>query len=115
MLDADAARAFPQEVFDRIIDKITYLTTFAQVGANGVIRWGPRTIRLVEFVKAPSQTYPDTDLYAMRYEVSVSKDDDPVAVYGTTCQVVVVYKDRGYDEPTVACEPINLDRPEGTS
>jgi hypothetical protein len=57
-----------------------------------------------------SRRHRDTYLYAMRYEVSVFIDRDTIAVHGTTCQVVVVYKDGGYDEPTVACEPIILDR-----
>ena len=50
-------------------------------------------IKLVEFVKAPSPTYPDTYLYAMRYVVSVLSDENSLAVHGTSCQVVVVYKD----------------------
>ena len=110
-LDATAAREFPKAVFDSIAGKITYQTTFDQLGPNGLIRWWTRTIKLVEFVKAPSQTYPDTYLYAMRYVVSVLSDKDSLAVYGTSCQVVVVYKDAAYDQPTVVCEPVNLDQP----
>jgi hypothetical protein len=114
-LDADAVREFPQAVFDKITDKITGQMTFAELGTDGVIRWWPRTIELKEFVKSPSQTHADTLLYAMRYEVSVVRSGDPPAAYITTCQVVVVFQDGGYDEPTVVCEPLNLDRPEGTS
>ncbi len=47
----------------------------------------------------------------MRYVVSVLSDEDSLAAYGTSCAVVVVYRDRQYDEPTVVCEPVNLDRP----
>ncbi len=66
-------------------------------------------MKLVDFVKAPSQTNPDTYLYAMRYVVSVLSDKETLAVYSTSCQGVVVYKDAQYDEPTVVCEPVNLD------
>lgn len=115
MLDANAAVAFPQAIFDKITGMITDRTTFEQLGPNGLIRWWPRTIKLVEFVKAPSPTYPDTYLYAMRYVVSVLSDEDSLAVYGTSCAVVVVYKDGEYDEPTVVCEPVNLDWPRAGS
>ena len=91
-LDATAAREFPKTIFDRIAAKITYQTTFEQPSPNGLIRWWSRTIKLVEFVKAPSPTYPDTYLYAMRYVVSVLSDQNSLAIYGTSCQVVVVYK-----------------------
>ena len=70
---------------------------------------------MVEFVKAPSQTYRNTYLYAMRYVVSVLSDKDSLAIHGTSCQVVVVFKDGEYDEPTVVCEPVNLDRSGDTS
>jgi hypothetical protein len=115
VLDANAAREFPQAIFDKISERITYQTTFEQLDPNGLIRWWPRTIKLVEFVKAPSQSYPDTYLYAMRYVVSVLSDKDSLAVYGTSCQVVVVYKDAKYDQPTVVCEPVNLGQPGAAS
>lgn len=115
VLDAAAAREFPQAIFDRITETITYQTTFEQLGRNGLIRWWPRTIKLVEFVKAPSQTYPNTYLYAMRYVVPVLSDKDSLAVHETSCQVVVVFKNATYDEPTVVCEPVNLDRLGDTS
>ena len=110
-----AARDFPQTIYDKITAKITYETTFAQFSPNGLIRWWTRTIKLIDFVKAPSPTYEDTYLYAMRYVVSVISDKDSLAVYGTSCQVVVVYKDKQFDEPTVVCEPVNLDQPEHQS
>ncbi|MEX0853812.1 MAG: hypothetical protein WD036_11105 [Bauldia sp.] len=115
IFNAAAAREFPQAIFDKIAAKITYQTTFQQVSPVGLIRWSTRTMKLVDFVKAPSQTYQDTYLYAMRYVVSVISEKDTLAVYGTSCQVVVVYKFAEYDEPTVVCEPVNLDRPGGTS
>ena len=46
----------------------------------------------------------------MRYLVSVISDKDPLAIYGTSCQVVVVYKGTVCDEPIVVCEPVNLDQ-----
>jgi hypothetical protein len=110
-----AAKDFPQTIYDKITAKITYETTFAQFSPNGLIRWWTRTIKLIDFVKAPSPTYEDTYLYAMRYVVSVISDKDSLAVYGTSCQVVVVYKDKQFDEPTVVCEPVNLDQPEHQS
>ena len=110
LLDAAAAKEFPQAQFEKITEKITYLTTFIQITPNGVVRWRPRTPELFEFVKSPSKTDRDTYLYAMRYEVSVLNSRDATAVFDTSCQVVVVYKDGGYDEPTVVCEPIILNR-----
>jgi hypothetical protein len=115
IFNADAAKAFPQAVFDKIAAKVTFQTTFEQLTPEGIVRWWTRTIKLVDFVKAPSQTYPDTDLYAMRYAVSVISGKDSLSVYGTSCQVVVVYKDAVYDEPVVVCEPVNLDRPGDSS
>ena len=113
--NAAAAREFPEAIFDKITAKITHQTTFQQFSPDGLIRWWTRTIKLVDFVKAPSPTYPDTYLYAMRYAVAVISEKDTLAVYGTSCQVVVVYKFAEYDEPTVVCEPVNLDRPGDTS
>ena len=110
ILDTAAVREFPTAIFTKITERISYQTTFAQLGPNGLIRWWPRTIKLVEFVKAPSQTYANTYLYAMRYVVAVLSDNDSLAVHETSCQVVVVFKDSTYDEPTVVCEPLNLDR-----
>ena len=105
-----AARDFPQTIYNKITAKITYNTTFEQFSSSGLIRWWTRTIKLVDFVRAPSPTYEDTYLYAMRYVVSVISDKDSLAVHGTSCQVVVVYKDKQFDEPTVVCEPVNLDQ-----
>ena len=115
IFNATAAREFPQAIFDKIVDKITSQTTFEQLAPNGLIRWWPRTIELVDFVMAPSQTYPNTYLYAMRYVVSVLSEKDSLTVHGTSCQVVIVFKDDLYDEPTVACEPVNLNRSGDTS
>lgn len=114
IFDATAAREIPPAIFERIAAKITAQTTFQQFGPEGVLRWWPRTIKLVEFVKAPSPTYPDTYLYAMRYLVSVLSDKETLAVYSTSCQVVVVYKYAQYGEPTVVCEPVNLDLTDNT-
>lgn len=110
-----AAGEFPQAVFETITAKITQQTTFQQLSPDGLIRWWPRTIKLVDFVKAPSQTYEDTYLYAMRYVVWVLSEKESLVVYETSCQVVVVYKDKEYDKPTVVCEPVNLDRPGAAS
>jgi hypothetical protein len=115
IFDEAAARDFPKAIYDKITAKITYQTTFVQFGPDGLVRWSTRTLKLVDFVKAPSQTYPDTYLYAMRYVVSVISEKDSLAVYGTSCQVVVVYKDKEWDEPTVVCEPVNLDQPDHPS
>jgi hypothetical protein len=111
IFNAAAAKAFPQAVFDKIAAKVTFQTTFEQLGPEGIARWWTRTIKLVDFVKSPSRTDPDAALYAMRYMVSVISEKDSLAIYGTSCQVVVVYKDTVYDEPIVVCEPVNLDRP----
>ena len=111
IFDEAAAREFPQAIYDKITAKITYQKKFAQVSPDGLVSWSTRTLKLVDFVKAPSPTYPNTYLYAMRYVVSVISEKDSLAVYGTSCQVVVVYKDQQFDEPTVVCEPVNLDRP----
>jgi hypothetical protein len=102
-------------VVDKIRAKIVSQTTFAQVGPEGLVRWSTRTLKLVDFVKAPSRTYPDTYLFAMRYLVSVMNDRDPLAIHGTSCQVVVVYKGGEWDEPTVVCEPVKLDRADRSS
>lgn len=110
-----AATAFPRAIYDEITERIAHQTTFQQINPEGLMRWSTRTIKLVDFVKAPSPTYPDTYLYAMRYVVSVISEEHSLAVYGTSCQVVVVYKDGAYDDPTVVCEPVNLDRPEDSS
>lgn len=107
-----AAKDFPKAIYDKITDKITRETTFEQFSPSGLIRWWTRTIKLVDFVKAPSPTYKDTYLYAMRYLVSVISDKDSFAIYGTSCQVVVVYKDKLFGLPTVVCEPVNLDQPD---
>jgi hypothetical protein len=107
-LDAAAARAFPQAVFDKVVAKITAQATLMQMTPAGLVRWQPRTITLVVFVKAPSQTYADTYLYAMRYAVAVLSEKDTLAVHETSCQAVVVYKHGEYDDPTVVCEPLIL-------
>ena len=78
---------------------------------EGVLRWWPRTIKLVEFVKAPSPTYPDAHLYAMRHAVSVLSERETFAIHETSCQVVVVQRNEIYAEPTVACAPVNLNQP----
>jgi hypothetical protein len=78
-IDATEARDFPQAIFDRIIAKITYQTTFQHVSPRGIVRWSPRTIKLIEFVKAASPTYPDTELYAMRYTVWVFNEKETLA------------------------------------
>jgi hypothetical protein len=62
-------------------------------------------------VKAPSPTYADTYLYAMRYGVSVLSEKETLIIHETSCQAVVVYKDGEYHEPTVHCEPLSLYRP----
>ena len=106
-----AVPEFPQAIFDKITANITHQTTFEQQSPDGLIRWWTRTIKLVDFVKAASPTYRATYLYAMRFVVAVISDKDTLGVYGTSCQVVVVYKDKRYDDPTVVCGPITLNRP----
>jgi hypothetical protein len=115
ILNTTAAREFPQAIFDRITAKITYQTTFQHVSPGGIVRWSPRTIKLIEFVKAASPTYPDTELYAMRYAVRVLSDKQTLAVHETICQVVVVHQSDAYSEPNVACAPVNLDLESDTS
>jgi hypothetical protein len=110
-IDEAAMKAFPQEVFDSVIAKITQQTSFQKVGPEGLVRWQPRTIQLVVFVKSPSHTDADAALYAMRYLVSVLSEKESLILHDTSCQAVVVYKDGGYDEPVVVCEPLNLDQP----
>ena len=75
-IDNAAVKAFPQEVFEHVTAKITQQTTVQRIGPDGLVRWQPRTIRLVVFVKAPSHTYADTYLYAMRYAVAVLSEAD---------------------------------------
>ena len=111
ILNATVVREFPPAIFERIAAKITAQTTFQQLGPEGVLRWWPRTIKLVEFVKATSPTYPDTHLYAMRYAVSVLSERESFAIDQTSCQVVVVQRIERYSEPTVACAPVNLNQP----
>jgi hypothetical protein len=110
MFNEAAAREFPQAIYDRIAAKITAQTTFQQFSTDEVVRWWPRTIKLVEFVKAPSPTYPGAYLYAMRYAVSVLSERESFAVYETSCQVVVVQRNDRYSEPTVVCAPVNLNQ-----
>jgi hypothetical protein len=110
-IDAAAMKAFPQEVFDSITATITQQTSFQKVGPEGLVRWQPRTIQLVVFVKSPSHTDANAVLYAMRYLVSVLSEKESLILHETSCQAVVVYKEGGYDEPVVVCEPLNLDRP----
>ena len=97
-------------IYNKIRAKIVSRTTFVQVSPEGLVRWSTRTLKLVDFVKAPSRTFADTYLFAMRYVVSIMNEKDPLAIYGTSCQVVVVYKGKEWDEPTVVCEPVNLDQ-----
>lgn len=109
--DAVAARELPQAIYDKITSRITRQTTFVQVGPEGHVRWSPRTLQLVDFVKAPSPTYQDTYLIAMRYVVSVGMETSFV-MHETSCQAVVVYKQKEWSEPTVVCAPLNLGQPE---
>ena len=109
-IDEAAMKAFPQEVFDSVTAKITQQTSFQKVGPEGIVRWQPRTIQLVVFVKSPSHIHADAGLYAMRYLVSVLSEKESLAVHETSCQAVVVYRDRAYDDPIVVCEPIDLNR-----
>jgi hypothetical protein len=109
ILNAGTAGEFPRAVFEKITTKIARQTTFRELSPDGFIRWSPQTVRLVEFVKAPSPTYSDTYLYAMRYIVSVISDRPSLAVYG--CQVTVVYTHTKYAEPTVVCQPVRQSLP----
>lgn len=110
LLDEAAAAEFPQPIFDDIADRITHQTSFAEIGPDGMIRWWPKTIELVAFVKSPSPDDPDTGLIAMRYEVTVLSEEHSLIVHRTSCQVVVVFKHGTYDQPLVVCEPVNLNR-----
>jgi hypothetical protein len=80
-----------------------------------LIRWWPRAIKLIEFVKTPSPTFADTYLYAMRYEVTVLSEKEVLATYSTDCAAVVTFKEATYSEPTVVCDPVNIDQTVGTS
>ena len=112
IFDEAAARDFPQPIYDKIRSKIVRQTTFVQVSPEGLVRWSTRTLELVDFVKVPSPAFPDTYLFAMRYVVSVISEMHSLAVFSTSCAVVVVYKDNAWHEPTVLCAPVNLDQPE---
>ena len=111
IFDEAAAREFPQAVYDKISSKIARQTTFVQVSPDGLVRWSTRTLELVDFVKAQSPTYRGTYLFAMRYVVSVFSERDSLGVQDTSCQVVVVCKDKEWSEPTVVCGPVNLGQP----
>lgn len=107
-LDAAAVAAFPAPIFERIVERITTQTTFQQFGPKGIVRWAPRTIELIEFVGVPSPSFPRTYLYAMRYVVSVLGAEQSLIVEGTVCQVMVLLREGTYSEPTVVCDPVNL-------
>jgi len=109
---ADDRRDIPQTVYDAISAKITRQTTFVQLKDDGLVRWSPRSIDIVKFVKAPSPTYEDTFLYAIIYKVSVTSDLLEIDAHGTTCQAVVVVKIGEWTDPTVVCEPVDLSRPD---
>ena len=111
---ADDRRDVPQEIYNKSHDKITYQTSFLEFTSSGAVRWFPRAIDLVTFVKSPSHDEPDTALYAMIYKVEVGAEDE-AAMHATTCQVVVVFKDSAWDEPTVVCEPVDVGRPDNSS
>jgi hypothetical protein len=109
---ADDRGDVPDSIYDTILAKIAFQTTFVQFTPGGPVRWSPRAIDIATFVKAPSRTYKDTYLYAIIYKVSVTPDDVSLDVHGTTCQVVVVLKYGAWDDPTVVCEPLDLSRPD---
>ena len=113
-IDAAAAQAFPRSSYDRIIAAITRQTSFVVVQPAGLVRWSTQTAKLTDFVQVPSPSFPDTFLYAMRYQVSVTSQDgahnglqDSIA-YSTICQVSLVEIANNYHYPTVVCDPIDL-------
>ena len=112
VLDQAAAKEVPSAIYDKISSRIARQTTFVQMSPEGLVRWSTRTLKLVEFVKAPSPTYPGTHLYAMRYVVSVSTEMDALSVHETSCQVVVVVEQNEWSEPNVVCTPVNLGQAE---
>jgi hypothetical protein len=107
---ADDRKDIPKAIYDAIDAKITFQTTFVQFTEKEAVRWQPRSIDITTFVKAPSPTYKDTYLYAMIYKVVVTSDKVSLNVHGTTCQAVVVVKYGEWTDPTVVCEPVDLNR-----
>jgi hypothetical protein len=106
---ADYEQEIPSTIRDRIVAKIVGETTFQQLTPTGLVRWSSRSITLLEFVKAKSPTYPDTYLFALRYGVAVASDQRSLSLHDTVCAVSLVYRDKQWGEPTVACGPIVLD------
>jgi hypothetical protein len=98
----------PRSVLASIEARIAKQTSFAQLTSNGIVRWSARAVTLIELVAVPSPSFPDTDVFAMRYSVSVLSDDLPLAVDETTCQVLLIRKDGEFADPTVVCEPVNV-------
>jgi len=107
---ADDRQEIPQAIYDDISAKIVHQTTFMQFTPKEAVRWSPRAIDIIKFVKAPSPTYEDTYLYALIYKVTVTSDTVTIDAHGTTCQVVVVVKYGEWTDPTVVCEPVDLSR-----
>jgi hypothetical protein len=69
---AALARAMlPAESLQLIESRIASYTTFQQLSPAGIVRWSPRAIELVHFVKVPSPTRPEAFLFALQYVVSV--------------------------------------------
>jgi hypothetical protein len=107
---AKAATEVPAASLNLIEARIATYMTFQQFSPTGVVRWSPRTIELVEYVKATSPTRPETYLYAFRYIVSVLTDKESLVVEGTICQVTMVGEAGVYSDPTVGCDPVNVGR-----
>jgi hypothetical protein len=100
----------PAVIRDQIENEITVATSFSQAASDDTTHWAPRSIVLIEIVKAPSPTLPDTYLYAFRYVVSVLNRGNELAVDGTFCSVTLVLHHGVFDAPTVGCDRVDLSR-----
>ena len=98
----------PRSIFTLIEARIAKQTSFAQLTRNGIVRWSARAVALIELVAVPSPSFPDTDVFAMRYSVSVLSDDRSVAVDEVICQVLLIRTDGEFADPTVVCAPLNI-------
>ena len=111
---AMAEAELPAESLELIQSRIAAYTTFQQLSPDGIVRWSPRAIELVHFVKVASPSKADTWLYALQYVVSVLDQGHSLAVDGTLCQVSMISEKRVYFEPTIVCDPVNVSRATST-
>ena len=103
-----ALASLPGDCLQLIESRIAAFTTFQQITPAGLVRWSPRAIELVEYVKVVSPTKADTYLYALRYVVSVLDQNRSLAVDGTVCQVTLTSEKGVFSDPIVVCDPVNV-------